>query len=180
MRALATSIHVRTYLPKFNKKLHYYYDTCRGTMCIFYSKYLFWDKILRQLGNNALPTFILSPSPYIKIRKIRGECRLICCSCLGEKFANDVHLDMMPFKIVCSRVAPQTSSNTNARGYHPKISNFRNYRLEMMSILKFSRSADVIQPKAREYLLKMQHFSNFSLVSLSPHPRSRRGAERVR
>ena len=26
MRALATSIHVRTYLPKFNNEMHYYYD----------------------------------------------------------------------------------------------------------------------------------------------------------
>ena len=34
MRALATSIHVRTYLPKFNTQLHYY-DTYRGTMGMF-------------------------------------------------------------------------------------------------------------------------------------------------
>ena len=26
MRALAASIHVRTYLPKFNKQMHYYYE----------------------------------------------------------------------------------------------------------------------------------------------------------
>ena len=44
-----------------------------------------------------------------------------------------------------------------------------------------SSSADVkIQPKAREYLFKIRHFNNFPLVSLSPHPGSRRGAERVR
>ena len=27
MRALAMSIHVRTYLPKINNEMHYYYDT---------------------------------------------------------------------------------------------------------------------------------------------------------
>ena len=26
MRALAMSIHVRTYLPKFNNEMHYYYS----------------------------------------------------------------------------------------------------------------------------------------------------------
>ena len=35
MRALATPIHVRTYLPKFNNEMHYYYDTYRGTMFSF-------------------------------------------------------------------------------------------------------------------------------------------------
>ena len=37
-----------------------------------------------------------------------------------------------------------------------------------------------IQPKSQGYLLKIQYFCNFSLVSLSIHPRSRRGAQRRR
>ena len=53
-----------------------------------------------------------------------------------------------------------------------------------MSILEISRSAGAayvkMQPKVRDYLIKIQNFSNFSLVSLSLHPRSRRGAERIR
>ena len=42
-------------------------------------------------------------------------------------------------------------------------------------------AADVkIQPTSQDYLLKIQHFCNFSLLSLSIHPRSRRGAQRIR
>ena len=37
-----------------------------------------------------------------------------------------------------------------------------------------------IQPKSQDYLLKIQYFCNFSLVSLSIHPRSRRDAQRIR
>ena len=33
---------------------------------------------------------------------------------------------------------------------------------------------------SQDYLLKIQHFCNFSLVSLSIHPRSRRGPQRIR
>ena len=53
MRALAKSIHVRTYLPKINKYInkymHYYSDTCRGTMGIFLQLMLF------VLGQNMAP-----------------------------------------------------------------------------------------------------------------------------
>ena len=35
----------------------------------------FGTKIWRQFGNNVLPSFILSTSPYIKIRRITGEYR---------------------------------------------------------------------------------------------------------
>ena len=72
--------------------------------------------------------------------------------------------------------------NKRLRVYHPKIKNFSNYRLEIMSILEsITLSAGVkIQPKARYFLVKIQHCSNFSLVSLSPHPRSCRGAEPIR
>ena len=42
-------------------------------------------------------------------------------------------------------------------------------------------AADVkIQPKYQEFLLDMQYFCNFSLVSLGIRSRSRRGAERIR
>ena len=60
MRALATSIHVRTYLPKFNKYMHYY-DTYRGTMGVLFRAKLFSTKIWRQLGNTVLPSIIYQP-----------------------------------------------------------------------------------------------------------------------
>ena len=37
-----------------------------------------------------------------------------------------------------------------------------------------------IQLKSQDYLIKLQYFCNFSLVWLSIHPRSRRGAQRIR
>ena len=46
---------------------------------------------------------------------------------------------------------------------------------------RFADAADVkIQPKPRYYLLKVQHFCNLSLVSLTLYPRPLRGAERTR
>ena len=44
-----------------------YYDPCRNIMGIFLQQSccLFRDKILRQFGNNVLPSFTLSTSPYI-------------------------------------------------------------------------------------------------------------------
>ena len=47
MRALASSIHVRTYVsPKFNNQMNYDYDTYRGTMFFFFSEhYLVWNKL---------------------------------------------------------------------------------------------------------------------------------------
>ena len=76
MRALAMSIHVRTYLPKFNNEMHYYYDTIPTAVPwgLFLKKLIFvWDEILRQFGNNVLPSLSLSTSPHIKIRRITGE-----------------------------------------------------------------------------------------------------------
>ena len=77
MRALGSPIRVQTYVPpKFNKEMHYYYYTYhRGAMGIFFTRILFWDIISRHFGNNVLPSFILSTSPYIKIRSIAGEYR---------------------------------------------------------------------------------------------------------
>ena len=48
MRALAMSIHVRTYLPKFNNEMHFYYDSIstavpRGFFTVFF--FLSSDKI---------------------------------------------------------------------------------------------------------------------------------------
>ena len=48
MRALAMSIDVRTYLPKFKNDVHYYYDIIPTAVPwgFFNSKYyLFWDKM---------------------------------------------------------------------------------------------------------------------------------------
>ena len=71
--------------------------------------------------------------------------------------------------------------NKRSRVYHPKIQNFSNCRLEVMSILEIITLWDVkTQLKAREYLFKIQHFSNFMLVSLSRHPRSCRSGEPIR
>ena len=70
-------IHVcmYVYLPKFNEQMHYYYDPNRSTIGIFSQQHcdLFWEIIWRQFGSNVLPSFILSTSPYIKIRTITGE-----------------------------------------------------------------------------------------------------------
>ena len=63
----------------------------------------------------------------------------------------------------------------------PEYNNLATTAWKWCQFWKLSRSADgKIQPKVREYVLKIQHFSNLSLVSLSPHSRPRRGAERIR
>ena len=59
------------------------------------------------------------------------------------------------------------------------------YRLEMMPILEIIQTLQTLlyyslQPKSQDNLLKKKYFCNFSLVSLSIHPRSRRGAQRMR
>ena len=91
----------------------------------------------------------------------------------------------MSCQVLFSRVlfvqALQTSSKTNARECTPpKLKTLETTVWKSCQLWKLSRSADVkIQPKARDYLFKIQHFRNFLLVSLSPHPRSHRGAERI-
>ena len=73
--------------------------------------------------------------------------------------------------------------NKRSRVYHGKIQNFSNY-LPFGNDANFGNypdPADVkIQPKSQDYLIKIQYFCNFFLVSLSPHPRARRGAQRIR
>ena len=81
--------------------------------------------------------------------------------------------------------ALQTSSKTYARAYTTaKIKISATTVWKSCQFWTLSRSADAadvkIQPKARNYLVEIQHFCNFSLVSLSPHPRSCRGSERIR
>ena len=79
------------------------------------------------------------------------------------------------FKL-CRREAKQTLESTT-----PKFKTLATTVWKLCQLWKLSRFADVkIQPKAREYLLNIQPFCNFSLVSFSPHPRSRRGAEQIR
>ena len=73
--------------------------------------------------------------------------------------------------------------NKRSKVCHRKIQNFCNY-------LPFGNDANVenhpdaadvkIQPKSQDYLLNKQYFCNLSLVSLSIHSRSCRGAERIR
>ena len=73
--------------------------------------------------------------------------------------------------------------NKRSSVYHRKIQNFSNF-LPFGNDANFGSypdAADVkTQPKSQDYLLKIQYFFNFSLVSLSIHPRSRRGAQRIR
>ena len=67
-----------------------------------------------------------------------------------------------------------------SRVYHRTIQNFSNY-LPFGNDAKSENYPDAkIQPKSQDYLLKIQDFCNLSLVSLSIHPRSRRGAQRIR
>ena len=101
---------------------------------------------------------------------------------------------MMPFKKSFKKKtfssilfvpALQTSSKTNAREYTTaKLKTLATtvWKLyQLWKLLRYAVVADVkIQPKARDYLLKIHHFCSFSLVSLSPNPRSRRGSERIR
>ena len=66
--------HVRTYVPRFrsiNALLWYLPRHHRDFSCS--KHYLFWDKRWRQFGNNVLPSFILSTSPFIETRRITGE-----------------------------------------------------------------------------------------------------------
>ena len=72
--------------------------------------------------------------------------------------------------------------NKRSRVYHRKIQNFSNYCVgNYANFGNHPDTADVkIQPKPQDYLLKLQYFCNFSLLSLSIHLRSRRGAERIR
>ena len=62
--------------------------------------------------------------------------------------------------------------------------NSKHYQLPFRNDANFANhpgAADMkVQPKSHEFLLKMQIFRNFSLVSLGIRPRSRRGAERIR
>ena len=73
--------------------------------------------------------------------------------------------------------------NKRSRVYHRKIRNFSNY-LPFGNDANFANypdAADIkIQSKSQDYLLKIQYFCNFSFVSLSIHPRFRRGAQRRR
>ena len=99
MRALATSIHVRTYVPKTQQinALPLYLPRYHGDL--FYSKYyMLWDKIGRQFENNVLPSFILSASPYIKIRRVTGEYRskskILRTSRLSRPASNRVHVEV--------------------------------------------------------------------------------------
>ena len=74
--------------------------------------------------------------------------------------------------------------NTRSRVCHRKIQNFSKYLVRFGNDANFgnySDAADVkIQPESQDYLIKIQFFCNFSLVSLSIHPRSRRGTQRIR
>ena len=77
-----------------------------------------------------------------------------------------------------------TKQNKRSRAYHAKFKTLANTVWKLCQFWKSSRSADAadvkIQKKPRGDLLKIQHFCNFSLVSLSVYPRSRRGAGRIR
>ena len=67
--------------------------------------------------------------------------------------------------------------NKRSRIYHRKIQNFSNYlpfgnSCQFWKLFRSCRRYYNIQPKSKDYL-KIQYFCNFSLVSLSIHPRLR-------
>ena len=85
--------------------------------------------------------------------------------------------------IITRAQALQTSSKTNTREY--TTAKFKNlatiYRLEMRPIVEIIQTLQTLRyNRSRNSILKIQYFCNFSLVSLSIHTRSRRGAQRIR
>ena len=69
----------------------------------------------------------------------------------------------------------------HSRVCHRKIHTLATTVGKLCQLGNYPDAADVkIQPKFRDYLLIVQYFCSFSLVSLSIHPCSRRGAERIR
>ena len=84
----------------------------------------------------------------------------------------------------CSSPADVNQAKTNAREYTTaKFKTLATTVRKSCQIWKSSRYADAadvkVQPKPRDYLLKIQQVCNFSLVSLSIYPRSRQGVERI-
>ena len=64
----------------------HYYNTYSGTMGIFSTVNILCSGTKHDAGNNVLPSFIISTSPNIKIRRITGEyrsntknCALLTC-----------------------------------------------------------------------------------------------------
>ena len=83
--------------------------------------------------------------------------------------------------------ALQTSSKTTLESMQPQ--NFKTLQKQLTTVWKLCRLCKSsrrcrldfkIQPKYPEFLLDMRYFCNFSLVSLSIRPPSRRCAERTR
>ena len=83
-------------------------------------------------ARHASMQFVWPPSRYFVIG-LDKRCSNSCCSCLGEKFANNVNFgNYAGIEKMCSRAlfvqALQTSSTANAREYHPEVQNVSNYR----------------------------------------------------
>ena len=84
------------YLPKFNKQTHYYDPYPAVPWGFFYSNnniFCFGTKYDANSEKNVLPIFILSTSPYIKIRRMTGEYRStkkIARFSLGRRPSNKV------------------------------------------------------------------------------------------
>ena len=108
MRALVMSIHVHSYLPKFDNEMHYYCD--------------------------IIPTAV--PWAFFFTGNI---------FCFGTKY--DANLEIMSCQVVC------------CQPLHTHVHQDPNNNWRVPFKIRFAR---------------------FSLVSLSIHPRSRRGAERIR
>ena len=76
----------------------------------------------------------------------------------------------------CRRQAKQTLKSIppqNSKLWQPPCGNYDNFG-------NHPDAADVkIQLKSQDYLIQIQYFCNFSFVSLSIHPPSRQGAERI-
>ena len=98
MRALVSSIHVRTCHRNSINKCTIMIPTA-VTWGFFFSKYsLFWDKLLLQFGSNVLPCYILSISSYMKIRRSSAEYRsnykILRTSRMSRSASSRVHVEV--------------------------------------------------------------------------------------
>ena len=112
----------------------------------------------------------------------------------NEKHFNSIKRNNIKRRIIAiyywyynTRSSPaDVKQNKRSRVYHRKIQNFSNYylRVSFGNDANFGNYPDAvgvkIQPKSQDYLIKIQKCCNFSFDSLSIHPRSRRGAQRIR
>ena len=134
MRALATSIHVRTHLPKLNKQMHYY-DTYRGTIM-----WIFVTVVFFVLGQNFTPIrkYCLAKF-YFPVFYSFKLCRRQAKRTLESIPPENSKLLQLPFR-----------NYVNFGNYHALQTSRYNRRLEstsskysILAIFRLSRSAPI-------------------------------------